>query len=291
VAGRSILLWCARFVWLVLPVATGSAFGDALASWSTAPARVATVLLWLAWGVGLLALFAPRPWGLTALRIVAPLGVIATIATITSTSSGAATIALTNAMLAAILALASPVNEACANALAYGDEWRAPLHVPTPLLIAPVPLGILLVGVGAASGPLLLADGRFIVGAIAFVLGMIVAFACVRSLHALSRRWLVVVPAGLTIADPLTLADPVLMRRETITAVRRVSLALPADTLDLRLGTTAGALEIELTEPAAFARRRGRAGGEAVEATGIAVAVVRPVALLELVAARRIPTG
>jgi hypothetical protein len=159
------------------------------------------------------------------------------------------------------------------------------------LLIAPVPLGVLLIGVGVVSGPLLLADSRFVVGAIALVIGWIIAFACVRSLHALSRRWLVVVPAGLTIADPLTLADPVLMRRETINSVHRVAVALPADALDLRLGTTAGSLEIELAEPAAFARRRGRAGGEAVEAPGIAVAVVRPVALLALVAARRIPTG
>jgi hypothetical protein len=276
----------------VLPIATGAAFSDALASWSTAPMRVALAIVWLAWGIGLLALFAPRPWGLTSLRVIAPLGVVATILTITSTSSGGATIALTNAIVAAILVLAAPVNEASANALAYGDESRAPLHIPTPLLFGPVPLGVALVGAGAVTGPLLLADQRFVVGALATIIGWPLAFACARSLHSLARRWLVIVPAGITLADPLTLADPVLVRRENITSLHREPSRAVADgALDLRLGTTAGSVALELVEPAAFTRRRGRAGGEVLEATGVVTAVVRPLAVLQLAAARRIPTG
>ena len=52
-------LWCARIAWALLPVATGSALGDALESWDTAPARVAVSLMWLVWSAGIVALFVP----------------------------------------------------------------------------------------------------------------------------------------------------------------------------------------------------------------------------------------
>ena len=66
-----MFVWCARLSWALLPLAAGDALADALADWSRAGV-VATVLLWGAWAAGLVALLAPRPWGLTALRVVAP---------------------------------------------------------------------------------------------------------------------------------------------------------------------------------------------------------------------------
>jgi hypothetical protein len=285
----SIFVWCARFVWLVLPVATGSAFADALDSWSSAPAHVAAALLWIAWAGGLLALLAPRPWGLTVVRIVAPAGVVCIVATLFATNFGAGALALTTSVVAAVFALASPVNEAAANALAYGDERRFPLRIPTPLLLGPVPLGIALVAAGIASGPLLLADSRIGFGIAAIVVGVPIAFVSFRSLHTLSLRWLVVVPAGLTIVDPLTLFEPALLRRVEITGVRRTArTAVDENTLDLRLGTLPGGIGIDLTEPYQFGRRRGRNRGEVIAALGVVIAVVRADALLRLAAARRL---
>lgn len=284
-----IWLWCARVSWALLPVTTGTALADATASWSTSPARCAAVLLWLVWGAGLVALFAPRPWGLTLLRVAAPCGFVCVVFSLTSTSTSAAIVAVVGAALAMGLALSAPVGAATANALAYGDEQRFLLHVPLPLLLGPIPLAVAIVGVGVASGPLLLADGRYVLGGVATVLGLPLAVIVARVLHPVSCRWLVLVPAGIAIADPLTLTEPVLVRREQIVSLRRTtSTALPADALDLRLGTLAGSMQMSLAERVDFGRRRGRADAAIVSTLTLAIAVVRAGDALAWARTRRI---
>jgi hypothetical protein len=284
-----ITLWCARLAWLVLPVTAGGAFADAVHGWPVGPARLATLMVWLAWASGLLALLAPRPWGTTLLRVVAPLLAVATVLTVSSTSAGSATLAIGTTVLAAALALSEPTTAAAGNALAYGDEVRYPIRIPTPLLLGPVPIAVALTGLGAVVGPLLLADADFVAGVPLTVVGLPLAWLLVRSLHSLSRRWLVLVPAGVTIVDSLTLVDPVLLSRDFIAAMRRVpATPLAGSVLDLRLGTFGGGIEIELEEPAQFARRQGRARGALVDAEMIATSVARPRALLASAGARRI---
>jgi len=284
-----ITLWCARLAWLVLPVTAGGAFADAVHGWPVGPARLATLMVWLAWASGLLALLAPRPWGTTLLRVVAPLLAAATVLTVSSTNAGSATLAIGTTVLAAALALSEPTTAAAGNALAYGDEVRYPIRIPTPLLLGPVPIAVALTGLGAVVGPLLLADADFAAGVPVTVVGLPLAWLLVRSLHSLSRRWLVLVPAGVTIVDSLTLVDPVLLSRDFIAAMRRVpATPLAGSVLDLRLGTFGGGIEIELEEPAQFARRQGRARGALVDAEMIATSVARPRALLASAGARRI---
>jgi hypothetical protein len=286
-----ILLWCARLAWAVLPATTGGAIGDALDGWPTGPARLATVLLWTAWGAGLLPLLAPRPWGLTLLRVVAPVAVACAFLSITSTSAASAAIAVASSALAAALALSDPVAVAAGNALAYGDEVRFPMRIPTPLLIGPVPLAIALVAAGAVAGPLLLADAKVIAGIACTIVGVSVAWLVVRALDALSRRWVVLVPAGIAIVDPLTLLEPVLVRRDSVRRVHRVpGQSLPDGVLDLRLGTLVGGIEIALDPPVTFGRRRGRVDGHLVEPGGVVVSTTRPDAFLALAAKRRLPT-
>src|SRR5207247_9238486 len=65
-------LWLVRLAWASLPLTAGPAAGDALAGWSTPPRTLAEVLLWATWTTALVALLAPHPIGLTALRVVAP---------------------------------------------------------------------------------------------------------------------------------------------------------------------------------------------------------------------------
>ena len=187
--------------------------------------------------------------------------------------------------------MSAPVAHAAANAMAYGDEVRFPLRVPMSLLFGPVPLAVVLVGAGAAAGPLLIADGRIVVGVVVTALGFPVAFALIRSLHALSRRWLVLVPAGVVVVDPLTLADPVLIRREHIAGLGREPVGYTADdALDLRLGTRAGTIELTLHAPQSFARRRGRHDFELHDAAVVLVSTARPAALVTLAGERRITT-
>ncbi|HET9728961.1 MAG TPA: hypothetical protein VFR41_06040 [Acidimicrobiia bacterium] len=285
-----ISLWCARGAWLVLPVTAGAALADAIAPWSTSPQRCAAVMLWLAWAATLFALFAPRPWGLTLVRVAAPLAVVLVLAAVFSTSGGSAVLAVATTILAAVLALSRGFAGATANALAYGDEVRFPLRIPTPLLLGPIPLAIALIG-AATLAPVLFADGRYVLG-IVFGLLALVAAALVRSLHALSRRWLVVVPAGVTVVDPLTLVEPVLMPRRMVTRIDTAPRApVQGNVLDLRLGTLQPGIAIDLTEGIVFARRKGRRDAALIEPSALLVTVVSERQFRTLASSRQLPTA
>jgi len=284
-----VSLWCARLFWVLLPLSAGTALNDALSGWSVAPARVAAVLLWTAWALGLVALLAPRPWGLTALRVVAPAAVIVAFLSIGGTSAASATLGVSSSVVAAAFALSSSVAQASGNAMAYGDEIRFPLRVPLSLFVGPVPLAVVLIGAGVSVGPLLVAARHYIAGAVVTVAGIAIAVVLVRSLHSLALRWVVLVPAGLVVVDPLSLADPVLMRREQILGVKQSRRAVTdAGGLDLRLGTLPGTIELSLREPQSFARRRGRRDSELRDADVVLVSTVRANALVQAASARRI---
>jgi len=284
-----IVLWCARVGWAVLPITAGVAFADALEPWSSAPATVAAVLLWAAWTAGLVALLAPRPLGITVLRVVAPAAVVLAFATLASTPAGSGGSAVISAAVAAALVLSAPVSAAASNSSAYGDEMRFPLRIPVPLLVTVVPAAVVLVASGIAAGPLLLADERYVVGAIAAVLGAPAVAFFGRALHSLSRRWFVLVPAGVVFVDPLTLLDPALVRREQITSLEPGRATSPGATVaDLRLGTPGG-LCCSLREPVGLGRRSGRKAGVLVESRTVLFAPVRPRHVLAAAARRRLP--
>ncbi len=289
-AERAVVsLWCARLFWVVLPLSAGTALSDALSGWSVAPARVAAVLLWTAWALGLVALLAPRPWGLTALRVVAPAAVIVAVVSIGATSAASAALGVSSSVVAAAFALSSSVAQASGNAMAYGDEIRFPFRVPLSLFVGPVPLAVALIGAGVSVGPLLFAARHYIAGAIVTVAGVAIAVVLVRSLHSLALRWVVLVPAGLVVVDPLSLADPVLMRREQIVGVKQSrKAATDAGGIDLRLGTLPGTIELSLREPQSFARRRGRRDSELRDADVVLVSTVRANALVQAASDRRI---
>jgi hypothetical protein len=285
---QNLWLWCARLLWVSLPITAATAIADALDGWSSAPAYLAAAMLWVAWATALVALFAPRPWGLTFVRVVAPVGVVVAIVCVPSTSPGAASVAVAFTLVAAVVALSPAVAQAAGNALAYGDEVRFPLRIPLPLLLAPVPVAVVLVAFGVATGPLLLADGHLVSGVVAVVVGIPLAAFLARSLHALSRRWLVLVPAGLVVVDPLILVDPAMMRGPQLLDFAAKTAAPDLDrALDLRLGTPGG-VTIRLVEPLPFVRRRGRSDGAIVTTDVLLVAPTRRAALLTTVGARRL---
>jgi hypothetical protein len=285
---QNLWLWCARLLWVSLPITAATAIADALDGWSSAPANVAAAMLWVAWATALVALFAPRPWGLTFVRVAAPVGVMVAIVCAPSTSPGTASVAVAFTLVAAVVALSPAVAQAAGNALAYGDEVRFPLRIPLPLLLAPVPVAVVLVATGVAIGPLLLADGHLVAGVVAVVVGIPLVAFLARSLHALSRRWLVLVPAGLVVVDPLILVDPAMMRGPQLLGLTATTAAPDLDrALDLRLGTPGG-VTIRLVEPLPFVRRRGRSDGAIVTTDVVLVAPTRRAALLTTAGARRL---
>jgi len=287
-------LWLVRVAWATLPITAGPAAGDALADWSTPPRTLAEVLLWAAWVVSLVALLAPHPIGLTTVRVVgSTFPALALVVVVTATADGArAAVALVATLVAGLLAVAVPaVSYACANGIAYGDERRYPLRTPPVLWLGLLPVAPLLVAAGIATGPLLLADGRIVVGIAALVVGVLVAVLAARSLHSLSTRWAVLVPAGLVVVDAMTLADPVLFLRERIQSLRAMTRGAPrpTDAVDLRLGARSGSVAMTLDRPTELVRvRRGRDRAGVQHVPALCFATVYTSELLATAAARRI---
>jgi hypothetical protein len=289
-----MMLWLVRVVWASLPITAGPAAASALTDWSAPPRAVAEALLWVTWTIALIALFAPRPIGLTVVRIVAP-SFVALAAVVLGTGAAdslEAVVALTATILAGWLTVADPsVSIACANGATYGDERRHPLRIPPALWLGLLPPAPFLVAAGVATGPLLLADARIGAGIGALVVGVPVAAFAARSLHSLARRWAVLVPAGLVLVDPLALPDPVLFVRERIESLRLVRRGepVPPGALDLRLGATRGSIALTLDRPTEFLQaRRGRRGSVAVQTTDILFAALQSRELLTTAANRRI---
>jgi len=286
-------LWLLRAIWITLPLSAGGAAADAISTWNDAPRVVAAVLLWLAWGAGTLTILAPRPVGLTVLRVLAPafaaLAVAAAIGGDVSTIDGAAAIGAT--LVAAVLVAGADIAVAAANAVAYGDERRFPLRTPPALFLGLIPLARVLVAAGVAAGPLLIADEHLIAGAVALLVGGPVVVIGGRSLHSLSRRWLVLVPAGVVVIDPMTLPDPMLFVRSQVRMLRAVNADAPVPDggVDLRLGATMGTVAMTFTEPTdlVLARRAPR-GATTITTPCLLVAVVRRQQFLDEAGQRRV---
>jgi hypothetical protein len=286
----SLGAWPARVVWLVLPLLAGPVLADALDDTSRSMQVVASAGLWLSWGVVLMATLVPRTVSLTGLRIVAPAGCVAVGVAVAASDEpvGWRVAALAAALVATGVAFAPSTGHAYVNGSSYGDEARFLLRVPAPLLLGPVEVVWLAVTAGAVSGPLLLAAKQWLVGGLAVVAGAALVWWGVRVSHTLARRWVVLVPAGMVLHDPLALADPILLRRGD---VRWLGPA-PADSdaLDLTRGALGLALEARLKEPVPLgvvAHRRGEPV-TAMEVDRLLFTPSRPGALLAVARSRHV---
>jgi hypothetical protein len=280
--------WAVRAAWAVLPFTLGPALAAALDGRSRPVQAVASVALWAGWAVVVAATLVPRPLGLTALRIAAPAAAAAAVAA-TADHHGSA-LAVGTAAVVLALAFLPENGMLFANGAAYPNERRFPLRVPGPLLLGPLPLAwAVAIGVPAA-GALLLATGRWVAGAVVLAAGLPVAALLLRALHGLSRRWLVFVPAGVVLHDPIGLADPVLFRRQLVEALRPAPA--DSDALDLTQQAPGLALELLLREKVPMVRQRpGRRGGEPGASARLLFTPTRPGAVLREARARRLPDG
>jgi hypothetical protein len=252
--------WPLRLLWLILPVAAGATFADALDPSLRSFRTVTSVGLWVVWGVTLIATLIPRTVTLTPVRLVVPASLPAVAWAASASPFGVEDIAaLLTAGLAAIASLAPSTGDAFVNGSSYGDERRLPLRPPGTLLLGPIELAWLAAVAGLTSGPLLLAAQHWVAGGIATAIGLPVAALAVRALHGLSQRWVVFVPAGLVVHDHLALADPVLLARRSI--VRLGPAPADTDARDLTVGALGLALEARLREPVPLVLARLAAAG------------------------------
>lgn len=265
--------WALRAAWAVLPFTVGSAWGDT--------PSIIDVTAWAGWTAVLVATLVPHPISLTAVRVGAPLVLVVAA----RTGSAAAVV---SGLVVVGIAFAAETAVHFVNGPAYPNERRFPLRPPGPLLFGPLQLawavavGLPVAGVGW------LADDRAVLGAAALVAGLPVSAVLLRSLHALSRRWVVFVPAGLVLHDGMALADPVLFQRKVIETVRLASA--DTDSLDLTKGALGPAVELVLREKVPMVLTTpGRRGGEPGASARLLFSPTRPGAVLAEAAKRRLP--
>lgn len=266
--------WVVRAAWAALPFVAGPAFAGALGDRSLTVRTAASVALWLVWGTTLTASLVFHPVSLTVVRVVAPLGVVAA-GWSAAQEGGAGLVALAWAALAAVLFFLPETGEAYVNGPAYPNERRLPLRVPGALLLGPLPLAWVVVAGAPCAAVLLLAARQWVAGGAATAVAVAAGWYLGRALHGLAKRWVVFVPAGLVLHDPMSLADPVLFPKLQIAGVD----VAPAgtDALDLTQGSPGLALELALREPAGLVLTAPRqAVGPTVDADRVLFTPTRP---------------
>ena len=284
---QRLVPWVVRLMWIALPFTVGPTLAAALDGASRPVQLVASVGAWAGWATGVVAALVPHPLSLTALRVVAPAAVGAVVTS--ALTDDASPLALAWVAVATVWAFAPTFGLTCVNGPAYPNERRLLLRAPGALLIGPLALAWALAVAGLIAGPMLLAARQWVAGGLALVVGIPVAVLLMRSMHSLSRRWVVFVPAGIVLHDPITLADPVLFRRQSVDVLHPAPA--DSDALDLTQGSPGLALELLLLDKIDLTlvkpgTRRGTAGRTA----RLLFTPTRPGAVLEQARERRIRT-
>lgn len=282
--------WVVRATWALLAVASGGPAGEALSAASRPVQLVASGGLWLGWTAGVVASFIPHPVSLTALRLLAPAAVGTVLAA--AAAGHADALAVGWAVMVTAWVFTPAWGAGCVNGPAYPNERRYLLRVPGPLLSGPLLIAWALMVAGAAGGPLLLAARQWVWGGLALAAGVPLAVVLARAVHGLSRRWIVFVPAGMVVHDLMTLAEPVLVKRSTVSRLGPAPAGAESSAVDLTqraLGLVLqGELDVDL--PLNLVRP-GRREAEVVTARKFLFSPTRPGQLLAYAKARRFTVG
>jgi hypothetical protein len=128
---------------------------------------------------------------------------------------------------------------------AYGEETRFALRTPVPYWAPTVVAWSLLTG-SLLGGSLLIAAEAYFVGAPLLIVGVVLARTVPKRLHRLSRRWLVIVPAGVVVHDHLVLAETMMSMRSKILSINKV--AESGETADFTGGVAGPRIAVHLKE-------------------------------------------
>ena len=220
---------------------------------------MAAIGLWAAWVIGLVAALVPATVSLTTVRLLAPGPAVIAAMVLVVDPGWPAAVALAVGAVLALVAFRPEVGRTFVQASAYGDEARYPLRPPGALLLGPLPLLWSTMAAAVVGGPLLLATGQWIAGAAVSLVAVGLAVVLPRRFHLLSRRFLVFVPAGVVLHDPLGLAETAMFPWRAVVSVSRAFADTQA--LDLTAGALGPAAEVTLSESGTVVRvgrRRGQ---------------------------------
>ena len=272
-------------LWVAQPFTTGALLSDALETAQPSFRTPVSIALWVGWLVVLLAINVPRPVTLTITRVGLSGGLLyAAWGGIESDHTVLAVVGVVAAGAALTVGLLPAIGDRFADGVSYGDEQRFLLRPPGVVVLALIAPTTILVIAGSTAGPLLLLNQQWVRGAVALVIGGLVAWRGINALHALTGRFLVFVPNGLVLHDRSTLAEPVLLVSREIAALGPARADTAAT--DLTSQALGLALEIRLDTPITLPLVTGRQQAEEQTIAALLVAPSRPTAVLETAVAR-----
>jgi hypothetical protein len=272
----AVTLWGARAAWLAVAVIGGGAVGEALAGHSRPVQLTGTIGAWAAWGVAALALAVIGVVTLTVVRALVPGSVVvAAIAALAGATSGATLALAVPGVVATVLVASAETGRRYVEADAYGDERRFPLRPPYGYMAATVVTWAVWTA-AVITAPLAVAGGSIVLGVVAVAVAATATWLFPRRWHQLSRRWLVVVPAGLVVHDPVVLAETLMLPRRLVATVSATTSRGSA--LDLTGPTPGVAVELTLTDQvtAVLAPRPHTPRGRGIHLSALLVAPSRP---------------
>ena len=231
-----VILGVATVAWVALALVTPwSTVAD---SASTAVATTLGVWGWLLWTAVMIALLVPSPVSLTVARCCAPLAAAAGFAALSP-------VAVFASVVAVMLAFSPLFADVMVQGGAYGEEKRFALKTPVPSMLPTVIAWTLLVAT-SIGGTLLVSARQFPAGIPVTLVGAVLVTRVPRLLHRHSRRWLVIVPAGVVVHDHLVLAETVMSPRSKVERVDIVTEA--GETADFTGGVAGRRLAVHLRE-------------------------------------------
>ena len=285
------LAWLARLAWLLVAIVGGSAIEQAVDSRSDAVRLTAGVGCWAGWAIVTLALLIASVRTLTVVRVGVPLAAGVTLAAALAGADALSLLSLgAPATVAIISVFSAEFGRWFVQASAYGDEERFPLRPPAAVAIAAVATWLVWAGC-VLTGPLLVAARSWVAGAVLTILAITGLVLLGPRWHRLTRRWLVFVPAGLVLHDPVVMADTVSLRSAQVAGIRLA----PRDTeaADLTGPASGYALEVQTTQSitVVFAFTPSEPNGRAIHLTAFLVCPSRPGSALAAAARRGLPVG
>jgi hypothetical protein len=288
IAARAIP-WVARVAWVLVAVVGGRALESAVSGRSDAVRWTTAVGGWALFAIIAVGLLIPAAISLTITRVGAPLAVVAAGGAAIAGSPGVDVALLAVPAIIAVAAIfTAEFGRWMVQASAYGDEDRLPLRIPVPAGTAAI-VSWVVWAPALLGGPLALAAGNWLAGIPLTALAAAATAFVGPRWHKLSRRWLVLVPAGLVVHDPVVLADTLMVRTDQIIGLglarsdtEAADLTGPASGYAVQVDTSASVSTV-------FAFTPQEPNGRAIHMTGFLIAPSRPGEALRCAGARGLP--
>ena len=276
-------------LWVATVVSAMIAVSEATDGAGSAAVAV-SVVLWACVAAVVVSLIVPSPLGLSVLRAVTPLAVPGGALLLGHGGDLAAALTGLLGLVTTLLVLSAEFAEAMVQASAYGDERRFPLRTPAALL-PPIGLSWVVWAAALLGGVTAVAHEAWVPGIALLVLAALLGWFLAPRFHRFSRRWLVIVPAGVVVHDHVVLGETLMVQRTNVQFAR---LALAGtEAADLTGPAGGHALDIAVKDMvlAVFPASKREPKGRAIHLQSFLVAPARPGRALAAIADSKLPVA